>query len=65
VSALVGLEVLVGYLIARGGWKARRASERLDEDIDEVIDAGLDRLHDVITAKLGMTRQSRSWSLKP
>jgi hypothetical protein len=53
VSVLVGLEVVVGYLIAWGVRKARRAGERLDQDVDEVVDTGLDRLHDMITAKLG------------
>ena len=53
MNSLIGLEVLVGYLIAWGMRKARRAGTRLDADVDEVMDAGLDRLHEMIAAKLG------------
>jgi hypothetical protein len=50
---MTGLELVAGYLIAWGASKLKRAGRRLDEETDEVIDAGLDRLHDAITAKLG------------
>lgn len=50
---MVGLELVAGYLVAWGARKLSRAGKRLDEETDEVIDAGLDRLHDVIAAKLG------------
>lgn len=50
---MVGLDLVAGYLVAWGVRKLRRAGKRLDEETDEVIDAGLDRLHDVIAAKLG------------
>ena len=50
---MVGLELVAGYLVAWGVRKLRRVGTRLDEETDEVIDAGLDRLHDAITAKLG------------
>jgi hypothetical protein len=50
---MVGLELVAGYLVAWGVRKLRRVGTRLDEESDEVIDAGLDRLHDAITAKLG------------
>jgi hypothetical protein len=50
---MVGLELVAGYLVAWGVRKLRRVGTRLDEKTDEVIDAGLDRLHDVISAKLG------------
>jgi len=33
--------------------KARRAGGRLDAEADAVVDAGLDRLHEVVTARLG------------
>ena len=50
---MVGLELVAGYLVAWGVRKLRRVGTRLDEETDEVIDAGLDRLHDAISAKLG------------
>lgn len=50
---MVGLELIAGYLVAWGARKLRRVGMRLDEETDEVIDAGLDRLHDAIAAKLG------------
>jgi hypothetical protein len=50
---MTGLELVAGYLIAWGVRKLKRAGKRLDEETDEVIDAGLDRLHDAIAAKLG------------
>jgi hypothetical protein len=33
--------------------KARRAAGRVDETVDAAIDAGADRLHEVVLAKLG------------
>jgi hypothetical protein len=51
---MVGLELVAGYLVAWGVRKLKHAGKRLDEDTDEVIDAGLDRLHDAIAAKLGI-----------
>lgn len=50
---MTGLELVAGYLIAWGVSKLKRAGKRLDEETDEVIDAGLDRLHDAIAGKLG------------
>jgi hypothetical protein len=50
---MVGLELVAGYLVAWGVRKLRRVGPRLNEEADAVIDAGLDRLHDAIAAKLG------------
>lgn len=50
---MVGLELVAGYLVAWGVHKLKRAGKRLDEETDQVVDAGLDRLHDAIAAKLG------------
>jgi hypothetical protein len=50
---VAGLELAAGYLVAWVVRKARRAGQRLDEETDEIIDASLDRLHQVIAAKLG------------
>jgi hypothetical protein len=49
----MGLDLVAGYLSAWAVRKARRAGKRLDEDADDVVDAGLDRLHDLISATLG------------
>jgi hypothetical protein len=49
---MVGLELVAGYLMAWGVRKLNRAGSRLDQEADEVIDAGLDRLHEAIAAKL-------------
>jgi hypothetical protein len=48
-----GLELAVVFLIAWFARKAGRAGKRLDSMADEVMDAGLGKLHDVIVAKLG------------
>jgi hypothetical protein len=48
-----GLEVAAGYLIAWVTRKARRAGKQLDADADLILDTELDRLHDLIAAKLG------------
>jgi hypothetical protein len=45
--------VIAGYVIAWAVRKARRAGGRLDAEADAAIDAGLDRLHEVVAAKLG------------
>jgi hypothetical protein len=50
---IAGLELVVGYLIAWVTRKARRARTRLDADTDLILDTELDRLHDLIVAKLG------------
>lgn len=49
---MTGLEIVVAYLIAWGVRKAKRAGRQLNADVDLAIDAGLDRLHDVVVAKL-------------
>jgi hypothetical protein len=45
--------VVAGYVVAWAVRKARRAGGRLDAEADRVIDGGLDRLHEVVEAKLG------------
>lgn len=45
--------VVAGYVIAWAVRKARRAAGRLDAEADTVIDAGLDKLHEVVAARLG------------
>jgi hypothetical protein len=43
----------VGYLIAWAVRKGRRVAGRLNAEADLAIDAGLDRLHEAVVAKLG------------
>ena len=49
---MVGLELVAGYLVAWGVRKLNRVGKRLDEEADATLDAGLDRLHNVVAAKL-------------
>jgi hypothetical protein len=49
----MGLEVVIGALVAWAIAKARRAGGATDEIVDEAIDAGMEKVHDVVMAKLG------------
>jgi uncharacterized protein YgbK (DUF1537 family) len=49
---VIEVGVVTGYVIAWAVRKARRAGGRLDSETDAVIDAGLDRLHEVVVARL-------------
>lgn len=44
--------VIAGYVVAWAVRKARRVGSRLDEEADGAINASLDRLHEVVAAKL-------------
>lgn len=44
--------IVAGYVIAWAVHKARRVGSRLDTEADAVIDVSLDRLHEVVEAKL-------------
>jgi hypothetical protein len=48
-----GIEVAVGFLIAWFARKAGRAGKKIDGMTDEALDAGLDRLGELVTRKLG------------
>lgn len=50
---MVGLELVGGYLVAWGVRKLRHVGKRLDDETDEALDAGLDRLHEAVAARLG------------
>ncbi len=50
---MVGLELVAGYLAAWGARKLKRVGKHLDEETDDVIDAGLDHLHEAIAGRLG------------
>jgi hypothetical protein len=49
---MIGIEVAVGFLIAWVVRKAGRVGRRVDAEVDQVLDAGLGRLHDLVVAKL-------------
>lgn len=48
----MGLEVVVGFLVAWAVAKARRVAQRADGVVDTALDAGVDRVRDMITTKL-------------
>jgi hypothetical protein len=50
---VIGFEVAVGFLIAWVAREAGRVGQRVDTEVDHVMDVGLDRLHDLVAAKLG------------
>ena len=50
---MMGIELAVGYVCAYLVRKARRAGGRVDEDVDQALDAGLDRLHALVQERLG------------
>lgn len=53
---MTGLEIAVGYMAAWAWRKARRVAGRADAEIDTALDAGMDRLHDAVAAKLAGDR---------
>jgi hypothetical protein len=50
---VTGIEVAVGLLVAWLARKAKRVGQRADTEVDTVLDAGMDRLHDLVTSRLG------------
>ncbi|WP_316529457.1 hypothetical protein [Kitasatospora brasiliensis] len=50
---MVGVELAVGFLFAWAVRKAKRVAGRADAEVDRALDAGMDRLHDVVTQRLG------------
>jgi broad specificity phosphatase PhoE len=50
---MMGLELVVGYLTAYAVRKAHRVGRRLDDEVDRAIDDGLDKLHEIVSEKLG------------
>ncbi|MEV7603544.1 hypothetical protein AB0O91_39865 [Kitasatospora sp. NPDC089797] len=47
------MEIAVGYVFAWAVRKARRVAGRADTEVDRTLDAGMDRLHDLVGRKLG------------
>jgi hypothetical protein len=50
---VTGIEIAVGYLFAWAVRKAHRVGGRVDAEVDQVLDAGMDRLHELVSGKLG------------
>lgn len=50
---MTGIELVAGFLLMWAARKARRVAAGLDKEVDNAIDAGLAKLHDVVTAKMG------------
>jgi hypothetical protein len=50
---MTGVEIAVGWVCAWLVSKARRVAGRADNEVDRGLDAGMDRLHELVSAKLG------------
>lgn len=50
---VTGVEIAVGYVFAWLVGKARRVAGRADAEVDHGLDAGMDRLHELVSRKLG------------
>ncbi|MEW1862877.1 hypothetical protein AB0399_21360 [Streptomyces sp. NPDC088194] len=50
---VTGVEIAVGYLFAWLVRKAGRVGRRADAEVDRGLDAGMDRLHELVSARLG------------
>jgi hypothetical protein len=50
---VIGIETAAALAVAWVLAKAGRVGKRVDAEVDEVLDAGMDRLHDTVVAKLG------------
>jgi hypothetical protein len=50
---VTGVEIAVGYVFAWLVAKGRRVAGRADTEIDRSLDAGMDRLHELVSSKLG------------
>ncbi|WP_369265225.1 hypothetical protein [Streptomyces sp. R35] len=50
---MTGIEIAVGYVFAWAVRKAQRVAGRADAEVDRGLDAGMDRLHDLVVRRLG------------
>ncbi|MGW7004492.1 hypothetical protein ACWGCW_17140 [Streptomyces sp. NPDC054933] len=50
---MTGVEIAVGYVFAWVVRKAKRVAGRADEEVDRTLDEAMDRLHDIVSEKLG------------
>jgi hypothetical protein len=53
---MTGIELVIGYVAAWAWQKARRMAGRADAEVDQALDAGMDRLHELVSSKLGGDR---------
>ncbi|OHV27674.1 MULTISPECIES: hypothetical protein [Pseudofrankia] len=50
---MTGIEVAVGVLFAWAVRKARRVGAQADAEVDRAVDAGMDRVHELVSRALG------------
>ena len=50
---MTGIDIAVGYVFAWLGRKAKRVGGGADREVDRSLDAGMDRLHELVSRKLG------------
>lgn len=50
---MTGAEIAAGYVFAWLAGKARRVANRADAEVDRGLDAGMERLHNLVSARLG------------
>ncbi|SNQ50911.1 conserved hypothetical protein [Frankia canadensis] len=50
---MTGIEIAVGVVFAWAVRRARRVGERMEEETGRIVDAGLDRVHDLVSQALG------------
>jgi hypothetical protein len=55
---MTSIEIAVGYVFMWAVRKAGRAAGRTDTEVDRTLDASMDRLHDLVSRKLG---QDPAW----
>jgi hypothetical protein len=55
-AVLTGVEIAVGYVCAYLVRKARRAGQQADAEVDRVVDAGMEHVHDLVSGALGEDR---------
>ena len=50
---MTGREIVVGFLATWAVRKVHRVGTRVDAEVDQALDVGLDRLHELVAGKLG------------
>ncbi|MFJ8936457.1 hypothetical protein ACIRL0_12185 [Streptomyces sp. NPDC102365] len=50
---MTGVEIAVGYVCAYLVRKARRAGQQVDVEVDRAVDAGMGRVHELVSSALG------------
>lgn len=52
-DTVTGIEIAIGYVFAWAVRKASRLAGRADAEVDRGLDVAMDRLHDLVSRKLG------------